>query len=123
MMPFAVPRFVDGVARPGLLSDYVRSAGKIRWYLNTHQHERATQYRKHLHVGHADLNLWSISCSHCQRALTEAEIRNILRRFARSKRLSSLGANRFAKMTAEERSAEGRRAAVARWAKREARDS
>jgi hypothetical protein len=74
------------------------------------------------HVDDPDLKLSSISCPHCQRVLTEAEIRSILGRFARSKRLSSLGASRFAKMTAEERSAEGRRAAVARWAKREARE-
>ena len=64
-----------------------------------------------------------IMCPHCQRALSEKEIRSILGQFARSKRLSSLGASRFAKMTAEERSAEGRSAATARWAKREARES
>jgi hypothetical protein len=61
----------------------------------------------------------SIGCPHCDSLLAEKEIRSILGRFARSKRLSSLGASRFAKMTPEERSAEGRRAAQARWARRE----
>jgi hypothetical protein len=69
------------------------------------------------HVDDPDVKVSSISCPHCQRALTEKEVRSILGQFARSKRLSSLGASRFAKMTAEERSAEGRRAATARWAK------
>jgi hypothetical protein len=58
-----------------------------------------------------------IGCPHCDHLLAEAEIRSILGRFARSKRLSSLGASRFAKMTAEQRSVEGKRAATARWAK------
>ena len=58
----------------------------------------------------------SIACPHCEHALTEAEIRSILGRFARAKRLSSSGASRFAKMTAEERSAEARKAIQARWA-------
>src|SRR5690349_3160375 len=70
-----------------------------------------------------DLNLSSISCPHCKVALNEKEARSILGQFARSKRLSSLGASRFAKMTQEERSAEGRRAATARWAKRQVRES
>ena len=61
----------------------------------------------------------AIVCPHCQTAFTEAEMRSILGQFARSKRLSSLGASRFAKMTAEEKSAEGRRAAMARWSKSE----
>jgi hypothetical protein len=69
------------------------------------------------HVDDPDLKLSSISCPHCERALTEREVRSILGQFARSKRLSSLGASRFARMTPEERSAEGRRAAMARWAK------
>lgn len=56
-----------------------------------------------------------IECPHCERALTEAEIRSILGRFARAKRLSTVGASRFAKMTPEERSAEARKAAQARW--------
>jgi hypothetical protein len=68
------------------------------------------------------LNVSSISCPHCKRALEEKEVRTILGQFARSKRLSSLGASRFAKMTPEQRSAEGRRAATARWAKRAAGD-
>jgi hypothetical protein len=67
-----------------------------------------------------DLKLAFISCPHCKSVLSEKEIRSILGQFARSKRLSSLGASRFAKMTAEERSAEGRRVAAARWSKREA---
>jgi hypothetical protein len=67
-----------------------------------------------------DLKLSFISCPHCKSLLTEKEIRSILGQFARSKRFSSLGASRFAKMTPEERSAEGRRAASARWVKREA---
>jgi hypothetical protein len=75
------------------------------------------------HVDDPDLKLTAISCPHCQRALTEKEVRSILGQFARSKRLSSLGASRFAKMTAEERSAEGRRAATARWAKEKAEQS
>jgi len=64
-----------------------------------------------------DLQVSFISCPHCKFGLNEKEVRSILGQFARSKRLSSLGASRFAKMTAEERSAEGRRAANARWAK------
>ncbi len=59
-----------------------------------------------------------ITCPHCLCGLTEPEVRSILGRFARSKRLSSLGASRFAKMTPEQRSAEASRAAKARWAKR-----
>ena len=62
--------------------------------------------------------LQPIKCPHCEEMLTETEIRSILGRFARSKRFSFLGASRFAKMTPEQRSAEARRAAIARWAKR-----
>ena len=69
------------------------------------------------------LSLSSICCPHCKSTLNENEIRSILGRFAQSKRLSFLGASRFAKMTPEERSAEGRRAATARWAKRELRET
>jgi hypothetical protein len=69
-----------------------------------------------------DVKLPSISCPHCKIALRDEEIRSILGQFARSKRLSFQGASRFAKMTQEERSAEGRRAATARWAKRAAGD-
>lgn len=58
----------------------------------------------------------SIACPRCEHVLTEAEIRSILGQFARAKRLSSLGASRFAKMTPEERSAEARKAVQARWA-------
>jgi hypothetical protein len=70
-----------------------------------------------------DLKASSICCPHCKCALNENEIRSILGKFAQSKRLSFLGASRFAKMTPEERSAEGRRAATARWAKREVRET
>jgi hypothetical protein len=70
-----------------------------------------------------DLKVLSISCPHCKVALNEEEIRSILGQFARSKRLSSLGASRFAKMTLQERSAERQRAATARWAKREVHES
>ena len=73
------------------------------------------------HVDDPDLKLLSIFCPNCKCALTEKQVRSILGQFGRSKRLSSFAASRFAKMTAEERSAEGRRAAVARWAKREAK--
>jgi hypothetical protein len=69
------------------------------------------------------LSLSSISCPHCKCALNENEIRSILGKFAQSKRLSFLGASRFAKMTPEERSAEGRRAATARWEKREVHET
>jgi hypothetical protein len=59
-----------------------------------------------------------ICCPHCGKPLTEAETRSILGQFAQSKRLSSLGASRFAKMTPNERSAENRRIANLRWGKR-----
>lgn len=63
-----------------------------------------------------DTKMESIACPRCEHALTEAEIRSILGRFARAKRLSALGASRFAKMTPEERSAEATKAVQARWA-------
>jgi hypothetical protein len=78
-----------------------------------------TSFEKCIYAADSDLKLAAISCPHCQSALNEEEIRNIRGQFARSKRLSSLGASRFAKMTPDERTAEGRRAATARWAKRE----
>lgn len=56
-----------------------------------------------------------IGCPQCHCSLSEDEIRTILGKFARANRFSSMGANRFAKMTQEQRSAEGRRAAQARW--------
>lgn len=65
-------------------------------------------------VGHTRKE--SIACPRCEQLLTEVEIRSILGRFARAKRLSSLGASRFAKMTPEQRSAEARKAVQARWA-------
>lgn len=55
-----------------------------------------------------------ICCPHCQRSLSETEVRSILGQFAQSSRLSWRGASRFAKMTPEQRSAEARKA---RWAK------
>jgi hypothetical protein len=60
-----------------------------------------------------------IACPQCHCALNEKELRSLLGQFARASRLSSLGASRFAKMTPEQRSAEARRAATARWAKRD----
>src|SRR5665213_3164155 len=48
----------------------------------------------------------AILCPHCNCVLSEKEIWNMLGQFARSKRLSYLGATRFAKLTPEERSAE-----------------
>jgi hypothetical protein len=59
-----------------------------------------------------------IGCPRCQCSFSEAELRSMLGKFARANRFSSVGASRFARMTPEQRSAEGRRAATARWANR-----
>jgi hypothetical protein len=61
-----------------------------------------------------------IGCPQCHCLFSEAEMRTMLGKFARANRFSSMGASRFAKMTKEQRSAEGRRAAQARWARRTA---
>src|SRR5882724_3759790 len=58
-----------------------------------------------------------IACPHCRCELSEREIRSIRGRFARSKRLSSVGASRFANMTPAEKSAEQERVSRIRWAK------
>jgi hypothetical protein len=83
-----------------------------------HVSERPMQARQSpdLHANSSEAK--PIACPHCRCELSEAATRTILGRFARNKRLSSLGvANRFAKMSPEERSAEARRASKIRWAK------
>jgi hypothetical protein len=49
--------------------------------------------------------------------LSEAEIRSVFGRFARSRWADGAAPNRFANLTPEQRSIEASRAAKARWAK------
>jgi hypothetical protein len=96
--------------------------GRIEWWAEKRRGDRLRTLAEcdHLVVYMVETqnSTMSIACPHCKRDLTEAEIRSILGRFARAKRLSSIGASRFANMTPEQRSAEARKAAQARWARR-----
>jgi hypothetical protein len=68
-------------------------------------HKQRLKVAAHANPG---LKLSLISYPHCKCALKERD-HKYPGQFARSKRLSSLAASRFAKMTPAERSAEGRR--------------